>query len=69
MLARNPMRMDYSEKYQEIVADYNREKDRTTIEETFATARRTGEQPRRGTEARDEGGALARTNSRCSIFC
>ena len=36
MLARNPMRMDYYRKYQEIVADYNREKDRVTVEETFA---------------------------------
>jgi type I restriction enzyme R subunit len=36
MLQRNPQRMDYYKKYQEIVADYNREKDRTTIEETFA---------------------------------
>jgi type I restriction enzyme R subunit len=35
MLARNPSRMDYQRKYEEIVADYNREKDRTTIEETF----------------------------------
>ena len=35
MLARNPLRMDYQRKYEEIVADYNREKDRTTIEETF----------------------------------
>lgn len=35
MLARNPMRMDYQRKYEDIVADYNREKDRTTIEETF----------------------------------
>lgn len=35
MLARNPARMDYQRKYDEIVADYNREKDRTTIEETF----------------------------------
>jgi len=35
MLARNPTRMDYQCKYEEIVADYNREKDRTTIEETF----------------------------------
>ncbi len=29
------MRMDYYKKYQEIVADYNREKDRTTVEATF----------------------------------
>jgi type I restriction enzyme R subunit len=36
MLARNPMRMDYYKKYQEIIADYNREKDRVTVEETFA---------------------------------
>jgi type I restriction enzyme R subunit len=35
MLARNPMRMDYQIKYENIVADYNREKDRATIEETF----------------------------------
>lgn len=35
MLARNPTRMDYQRKYEDIVADYNREKDRTTIEETF----------------------------------
>ena len=35
MLASNPMRMDYQQKYEEIVAAYNREKDRVTIEETF----------------------------------
>jgi type I restriction enzyme R subunit len=35
MLARNPQRMDYQRRYDEIVAGYNREKDRTTIEETF----------------------------------
>ncbi|UQR66240.1 type I restriction endonuclease subunit R [Bradyrhizobium sp. C-145] len=35
MLASNPTRMDYQRKYEDIVADYNREKDRTTIEETF----------------------------------
>jgi len=35
MLARNPSRMDYQRKYEEIVADYNREKDRTTVEDTF----------------------------------
>lgn len=32
----NPLRMDYYKKYQEIIADYNREKDRVSIEETFA---------------------------------
>jgi type I restriction enzyme R subunit len=36
MLQDNPQRMDYYRRYQEIVADYNREKDRVTIEETFA---------------------------------
>ncbi len=36
MLAHNPMRMDYYRKYQEIIADYNREKDRATVEATFA---------------------------------
>ncbi len=36
MLAANPMRMDFYKKYQEIIADYNREKDRATVEETFA---------------------------------
>ncbi len=35
MLARNPSRMDFQQKYEEIVAEYNREKDRVTIEETF----------------------------------
>ena len=36
MLANNPLRMDYYKKYQEIIADYNREKDRATVEATFA---------------------------------
>lgn len=36
MLARNPLRMDYYKKYQQIIADYNREKDRATVEATFA---------------------------------
>ncbi len=36
MLQNNPIRMDYYKKYQEIVAEYNREKDRVTIEATFA---------------------------------
>lgn len=35
MLARNPSRMDYQRKYEEIVASYNQEKDRTTVEDTF----------------------------------
>ncbi len=36
MLTHNPMLMDYYKKYQEIIADYNREKDRATVEATFA---------------------------------
>lgn len=36
MIARNPLRMDYYKKYEEIIADYNREKDRVTVEATFA---------------------------------
>ena len=36
MLASNPLRMDYYRRYQEIIADYNREKDRVTVEDTFA---------------------------------
>jgi type I restriction enzyme R subunit len=35
MLGRNPTRMDYQQKYEEIVADYNREKNRASIEDTF----------------------------------
>jgi type I restriction enzyme R subunit len=36
MLRENPQRMDYYRRYQEIVAEYNRDKDRVTLEETFA---------------------------------
>jgi len=36
MLARNPLRADLQRHYEEIVEDYNREKDRVTIENTFA---------------------------------
>src|SRR5205085_2599482 len=36
MLQTNPQRMDYYRRYSEIVADYNREKDRVTIEDTLA---------------------------------
>ena len=35
MMKRNALRMDYQRKYEDIVADYNREKDRTSIEKTF----------------------------------
>jgi type I restriction enzyme, R subunit len=36
MLARNPLRMNYELKYQEIIAAYNQDKDRATVEDTFA---------------------------------
>ncbi len=36
MMERNPERMDFFRKYTEIVAEYNHEKDRVTMEETFA---------------------------------
>jgi type I restriction enzyme R subunit len=35
MLARNASRVNYQLRYEEIVAAYNSEKDRVTIEETF----------------------------------
>ena len=36
MLSQNPRRMDYYKKYQEIISDYNCEKDRATVETIFA---------------------------------
>ena len=36
LLQRNPLRTDFQSHYEAIVADYNREKDRVTIEQTFA---------------------------------
>lgn len=35
MLFNNPSRINYYERYQQIIADYNAEKDRATIEKTF----------------------------------
>ncbi|MGR3985108.1 MAG: type I restriction endonuclease subunit R, partial [Gammaproteobacteria bacterium] len=35
LLAQNPMRADFQQRYEEIVAQYNLEKDRATIEQTF----------------------------------
>ena len=35
MLAQNPLRTDFQQHYEMLVADYNREKDRVTIERTF----------------------------------
>jgi type I restriction enzyme, R subunit len=59
MLALNPRRMDYYKRYQEIVADYNRDKDRVEIEETFAqlvdlAASLDGEQRRAAEEGLSE---------------
>ncbi len=36
MLANNPLRMNYEKKYQEVIAAYNADKDRATVEDTFA---------------------------------
>jgi type I restriction enzyme R subunit len=36
MLAANPLRMNFEKKYQEIIAAYNADKDRATVEDTFA---------------------------------
>lgn len=35
MLAQNPLRTDFQQHYEKIVAEYNKEKDRVTIEKTF----------------------------------
>lgn len=35
MIARNPQRIDFYQRYQEIIDEYNKEKDRVTIEQTF----------------------------------
>lgn len=54
MLRQNPQRMDYYKRYSEVIADYNLEKDRVTIEETFAKlvelARSLDEEQRRAAE-------------------
>lgn len=35
MLAQNPLRTDFQQHYEKIVTEYNKEKDRVTIEKTF----------------------------------
>jgi type I restriction enzyme R subunit len=54
MLQTNPALMDYYKRYQEIIADYNREKDRATVEQTFAAlvalAQSLDEEQRRAVE-------------------
>ena len=42
MLACNPLRTDFQEHYEGIVAAYNREKDRVTIEQTFEASLKLG---------------------------
>jgi type I restriction enzyme R subunit len=37
LLEQNPLRTDFQRHYEEVVAEYNREKDRVTIEKTFET--------------------------------
>ncbi len=37
LLDQNPMRTNYQQRFEEIIAEYNREKDRVTIEKTFET--------------------------------
>jgi type I restriction enzyme R subunit len=63
MLQLNPQRMDHYKKYSEIIADYNREKDRVTIEDTFAKlvelARSLDAEQRRAAEEGLSGDELA----------
>jgi type I restriction enzyme R subunit len=35
MIQQNPLRMDFQRRYEEMIQEYNREKDRATIEKTF----------------------------------
>ncbi len=35
MIQQNPLRLDFQRRYEEIIDEYNREKDRATIEKTF----------------------------------
>ena len=59
MLAQNPTRADFQKRYEEIVEEYNREKDRVTIEKTFEELMRlhvalNGEEQRAASEGMDE---------------
>jgi type I restriction enzyme R subunit len=44
LLQQNPLRTDFQQHYEQIVSDYNREKDRLTIEQTFETLLRFAQQ-------------------------
>ncbi len=54
MVTTNPLTMDYYRRYQELIAEYNREKDRATVEQTFtalmALAASLDEEQRRAVE-------------------
>ncbi len=59
LLQQNPLRTDYQRHYEQIVAEYNREKDRATIEQTFEALLRfidemTDEEKRAVREGLDE---------------
>jgi type I restriction enzyme, R subunit len=56
LLAENPLRTNFQQRYEKIVADYNSEKDRTTIEATFeALMRLVGDLDEESTRAMREG--------------
>jgi type I restriction enzyme R subunit len=56
LLAQNPLRTNYQQRYEKIVADYNSEKDRVTIEATFeALMRLVGDLDVESTRAMREG--------------
>jgi hypothetical protein len=46
MLAANPLRMNYEKKYQEIIAAYNQDKDRATVEGVVRRNRRKFRHPK-----------------------
>ena len=59
MLARNPLRTDFQQHYEELIRAYNREKDRLTIEQTFEALLKfieemTDEEDRAAREGLDE---------------
>jgi type I restriction enzyme R subunit len=56
MLAQNPLRTNFQERYEKIVAEYNSEKDRVTIETTFeALLKLVGDLDEESTRAMREG--------------
>ena len=56
LLEQNPLRTDFQRHYEEIVAEYNREKDRVTIEQTFEELLKFVQETRRGGEPGNSGG-------------